>query len=265
MAKLARWLGEIGAAPVPLLIATDYDGTLTKIVGDPAAAWLDGRARRVLQRLAAHTRVQIAILTGRALDDVSRRIEGVPAHWIAAEHGGITVDPDRRVHDERAPDVERLAIVRERAAEIARIFRGAFLEQKPSSVALHYRDVEPRKQEVLVEMFRIACAAHRADLLLGRRVAEARFARADKGAALARILAQQPRDVHFLYAGDDTTDEPALAIASMAQNGVGLYVRSTERPHCTARVTGVVDGPAAWLDVLEAVARALEGQVLHAS
>jgi trehalose-6-phosphatase len=87
----------------------------------------------------------------------------------------------------------------------------------------------------------------------------------DKGIALARILGTIPLDSSFVYAGDDATDEPALAMAALSENGLGLYVQSAARPMPAARVSGLVDGPDEWLGILRLFAEALEEEARRAS
>jgi trehalose-phosphatase len=264
--KLSRFLDRVASSRGSILVATDYDGTLTEIAQRPDLPQLSARARAILGKLTRTPRVQVAVITGRSFADAVRRLDGLGPLWISAEHGAMLVDPTRRLHapHDEIPE-DRLRILRERATEIARVFPGAHVEQKDLGVALHFRAVAPSHHETLAQMFRLACAAYRADVLPGRCVLEGRFVLADKGVALARVLAELPSDVSFLYAGDDVTDEPALSMAALADNGIGLYVRSRERPSPTTRVSGVLDGPAEWLSVLEALARALEQESARAS
>jgi trehalose 6-phosphate phosphatase len=264
--KLGRFLDRLASTRSPVLIATDFDGTLTGVVPRPEGAQLDAATRAVLCRLARLKRVRLAVVTGRSLGDVSPRLEGIGPLWISAEHGAVLVDPHRRVHAaaQVVPD-HRVGALRQRAAEIARLFAGAVVEVKQLGVALHFRTVDPTRHQALLEMFRLVCAIERAEILLGRLVVEGRFSSADKGIALARILGELPRDLAFVYAGDDLTDEPALSMASLAENGLGLYVRSKERPSPTTRVSGFLEGPAEWVHLLGLFADALEAEARRAS
>ena len=66
---LQEIVGGSGRAAVFL----DYDGTLTPIVSQPEDAWLSDSMRQALRELAARAPV-VAILSGRDLDDVRRRV-----------------------------------------------------------------------------------------------------------------------------------------------------------------------------------------------
>src|SRR5262249_52932626 len=50
LARLLSWVGEWAAGDGPLLLMTDYDGTLTPIVDDPADAILADDTREQLMR-----------------------------------------------------------------------------------------------------------------------------------------------------------------------------------------------------------------------
>jgi len=251
---VADWIDR--AAIGEVLIATDFDGTLTEIVDRPDDARLDERAIVALGRLARAAKTHVAILSGRTLSDVAPRVAGIGPVWLASDHGSVVVDPAQRTHrfDEQRYDAQLVAL-RSRAEDLARVFRGAHVECKPSSIALHYRDVPPHKQGALVEMFRMSCAAHRARALLGRKVIEGRFGHGDKGVALDYILSRIPSGTSLVYVGDDATDEPALSLAHTHPLGLALHVSSEERLTPRVQVHGWLAGPREWLEILEALAK----------
>jgi trehalose-6-phosphatase len=53
-----------------LLVALDFDGTLSPLVSDPAAARALPTARRAVERLAGSPSVQVALVSGRGLADL---------------------------------------------------------------------------------------------------------------------------------------------------------------------------------------------------
>src|SRR6266487_3770255 len=83
---------EIGGRSGRAAVFLDYDGTLTPIVSQPEDAWLSDSMRQTLRELAA--RAPVAILSGRDLDDVRRRVNldgivytGSHGFDIAGPHG----------------------------------------------------------------------------------------------------------------------------------------------------------------------------------
>src|SRR5438552_11939462 len=62
-----------------LYLGLDFDGTLPPITDHPSAVTLTTRAREVLERLSQRDGVNMAILSGRPLDDLQEKtaIKGV--------------------------------------------------------------------------------------------------------------------------------------------------------------------------------------------
>ena len=149
---------------------------------------------------------------------------------------------------------DRLSALHARAHELARVFRGARVELKPRSVALHYREVDERKHDALIEMFRLAIVTQGARVMPGRKVIEGSFGGGDKGMALAYIRSQLPEGTAVLYVGDDTTDEPALAYAHNDPLGLALHVQSRERLAPRVSVNGWLSNTTEWLEILELLA-----------
>lgn len=236
-----------------VLVATDFDGTLMTVADTPDGVLLDASAQALLQRIAE--RADLAVLSGRRMRDLAPHLRGVRPVWLVAEHGAELVAPGDRARA-RPPDPRAHALSRS-AEELARIYPGAHVEAKNHSVALHYREVAPALRRALVDGFALACRVHEATPLQGRMVLEGRLSPDDKGVALARILARLPRETLFVYAGDDTTDEPAIELAARSERGLGLYVRSDERPHPSVVVDGVLEGAAAWMEILDVLAARL--------
>src|SRR5580658_1893191 len=71
---LAEVAGEIGAAR-HLLLGLDFDGTLAPIVSHPEGAVMPEPTRSILRRLAARPDMTVAIVSGRAMPDLARRMD----------------------------------------------------------------------------------------------------------------------------------------------------------------------------------------------
>ncbi|MBI2390594.1 MAG: trehalose-phosphatase [Deltaproteobacteria bacterium] len=260
MESLDGWIDRVVLGERPILVASDFDGTLAEIVEDRDRACLDDRARASLRALSAAPGFHVAVLSGRSLIDLRSRLSGIATGardplWVSSDHGAIVRDPSGELETlvSDPPRTQHAALV-ERARELAALFGGARVEAKARSVALHYRAVPAPKHAALTKAFRIACAAQRATVLDGRRVVEGCFGRADKGRALSHILARLPANVGVLYCGDDATDEPAFAVARQHPFGHALHVVSDERLTPSVDVNGWLARPAAWIDLLETLA-----------
>jgi trehalose 6-phosphate phosphatase len=184
----------------PLLVASDYDGVLAPLVGDPSAAVPEPGAARALSRLAAVEGVTVALVSGRGVADL-QRTSGLTGdfRWVGS-HGAEFDGPlSGELAERRDALAQQLAPVVERVP-------GARLEVKPASVAVHVRQVaDPAAGAALLEQ-----AGRLADSSLthkpGKAVLELAVTDADKGSALRRLRAELSA-TGALYLGDDVTDE----------------------------------------------------------
>jgi trehalose-phosphatase len=204
-----------------LLLAADFDGTIAPIVDRPEDAVIHECARRLLGRCAAAPSLVVAILSGRDVEDVRRRLGGLRA-IVAGSHGLECVDADGRPlwsTPARLPEPDPALIATLEAA-------GLRVERKKFATAVHFRGRELLDLDPLLSPF--VAWAHQAGLEVigGRKVVEARVAGEGKRAALRR-LAMLTKARRVVYAGDDTTDFEALDFA--AEFGRAIFVASDER------------------------------------
>jgi trehalose 6-phosphate phosphatase len=236
---LADALGAL-ARRRPLLVASDYDGVLAPIVGEPSAAVPQPGVAEALARVAAADGVTVALVSGRGVADLEHTsgLTG-PYRWVGS-HGAEFDGPLTGELAER-----RDAVVRALAPVVEEV-PGARLEVKPASVAVHVRQVaDPAAGTALLE---------RADALAdssqtrkpGKAVLELAVTDADKGSALRR-LRDELGAAGALYLGDDVTDEDGFR--ALADDDVTIKVG--EGP--TAARHRVAD-PVAVVEVLERLA-----------
>jgi trehalose 6-phosphate phosphatase len=124
---------------------------------------------------------------------------------------------------------------------------------------VHYRNVVPLPREDLDEaLAALVAEAHARGLhtLAGRAVIEVRPPIANKATGLSRVRDRVAPDAAVVYAGDDATDEPALAFA--ARRGLAVYVASAERAHPRGIDGLLVTVQPAWCAALGALARDAE-------
>lgn len=237
---------DIPPPPLSLLdgaaLFLDFDGTLVELAEAPDAIEVPGELPGLLERLAARLGGRLAIVSGRALGDLDRHIScgGVA---MAGSHG-----LELRLADATAVPVARpagLDSAREEVRRFAAAGDGLLVEDKPASVALHFRQAPEREAEVAA--FAEALAA-RTGLVVqnGKMVAELRPAGADKGDAL-RALMREPAfaGARPLFMGDDLTDEHAFAAAAEL-GGAGVLVGPARETAARYRLDGVA-AVAEWL------------------
>jgi alpha,alpha-trehalase len=217
-----------------LAVFLDYDGTLSPIVSRPEQAVLSDSMRAVLRALA--TKLPVAILSGRDLEDVRRRV-GIDAIVYAGSHGFDIAGP-RGLHKQMATEfLPDLDTAEKELHDVLDGIPGALVERKRFSIAAHYRNVN---QNCVSEVQRLvdAAAARHPELrrIDGKKVYELLpDVDWDKGKALLwllRTLDLEGANVRPIYIGDDRTDEDAFRVLELKQRGVGIIV--TEHPRQTA-------------------------------
>jgi alpha,alpha-trehalase len=226
LASYGQLIGITGARESMLFL--DYDGTLSPIVSDPAAARLVDGADEALEHVAAVC--PVAIVSGRDLADVTARV-GTPGVWYAGSHGFELTSPEGTYHCNDAAAVF-VPILAEAAAELTQALTGIIgvrVEHKRFAVAVHYREVAPERVSEIVS------ATHQLGARVGLRVTSGRMLVElrpdldwDKGTTLAWIRDRIDPTGSLLpiYIGDDLTDEDAFDAVRM--DGIGIVVRHDE-------------------------------------
>lgn len=194
-----------------LLLALDFDGTLSELVDSPDRAELAPGTRRLLAALTRRPDTKVSIISGRALDDV-KRLVGLPGVYYAGNHGLEIEGPGLRwTH----PGAESLGADERRELSLRlEGFPGLTIEHKRLGFAVHYRGVETSRHERLRSRVRGLALRlrERFRLLHGKKVYDFRLdVPWDKGHALRRIRRGLPGAWTSVFIGDDATDEEAFA------------------------------------------------------
>jgi trehalose-phosphatase len=209
----------------PLALFLDFDGTLSPIVDDPAAAGISDAMRTAVRELARQARV--AIVSGRDRTDVQERarVDGI---FYAGSHGLDIAGPERELTQPAAAEaVPQVDAAERKLREKLDGIAGAVVERKRFSVAAHYRMVAAAEADRVRHAAEDVLAA--SDLLharAGKKVVELVPAIDwDKGRAVAWLLDAlevDPDDTLVVYIGDDETDEDAFR--ALAGRGLGIHV-----------------------------------------
>lgn len=197
-------LARAAVAHRPAGLLTDFDGTLSPIIADPAAARLVEGGAQALERLASRLAV-VAVVTGRAPLD-ARRMTGVPGLLIAGNHGTEWLEPGA---DEPIASPEVVAL-RSRVREVLRRvpeLPGVTVEDKGSTASVHVRnapDPDAALSAVLAALGDVEPYGLR--LGRGRQIVELRAVDlGDKGTA-TRAIVERFGLRGAVVMGDDVTD-----------------------------------------------------------
>jgi trehalose 6-phosphate phosphatase len=223
----------------------DFDGTLSPIVPDRNAARLHPECRRLLKALAQAPGQIVAVLSSRAIEDLSRRVpvSGVVLGGASGLEwrlpGGIRVHPGDVAEARR--DQARAALV-PLLSELSS-FPGVDVEDKGWSVAVHHRHVLPEAATMLDPLLKELERTPGIRVFRGPSVVEVQlFHQVNKSFGvrrLCRFLGFDPSRTRLLYAGDDEND--AVAMRWVLRKGGVAYCVGTR-----IRIPGVrvVEGPA---------------------
>lgn len=210
----------------------DYDGTLTPIVDSPQKALISKKTRKLLRTLSTNPRCKIAIISGRQLRDIKKKI-GLKNIVYVGNHGLEIEGPRIRFSPALSSTYRKtLEQIKNGLTDKLPAFKGAFIEEKGLSLSLHFRLVKKGLVPQLKTAFHEVVIAHlvkeRIRIKSGKMVLEVRPAlNWDKGKVVLWLLARQEfaskkNSVLPIYIGDDLTDEDAFR--ALGNRGITIFV-----------------------------------------
>ncbi|MFC1964441.1 trehalose-phosphatase [Chloroflexota bacterium] len=205
-----------------VLLLSDYDGTLTPIVGRPADAILSPEVREKLRALSEKPAFSVGIISGRSLSEVKAMV-GIEGIYYAGNHGleiegpGLNfVSPEAEAAQATIKD-----LVGRLSAKLGGI-EGVIIEDKGLSLGVHYRLVKEGEENQAAEVFRRITSPLLSEgkirITSGKKVWEVRPPIDwHKGKAVETITKEikaflKIKQLLTIYLGDDTTDEDAFRI-----------------------------------------------------
>lgn len=210
------------AAARHLLVCVDYDGTISPIVADPQAARPLPEAVHALKALGEIPDTTVAVVSGRALDNL-KEVGQLPGSIHLVGSHGAEVDHPLELDAAQQRLLDQCTTA---AQELVSQVPGAHIETKPGSIAVHVRRCEPKAGAQLIRS--IVMGPGRYPGVLGRHgkeVIELSVAHAQKSDAV-RALRQRFDASTVLFIGDDLTDESVFA--DLSGQDVGIKVGAGE-------------------------------------
>ncbi|QPG73119.1 hypothetical protein FOA43_000424 [Brettanomyces nanus] len=208
------------------LFLFDYDGTLTPIVRDPAAAIPSARLLGLLKDLVADKRNEVWIISGRDEAFLEKWFaREVPELGLSAEHGCFLKNPNTPEWTNLAASVDMNW--QKRVEEVFQYYTertsGSFIEKKKVALTWHYRKSDPelgayQGEQCRKQLEEEICSQYDVEVMPGKANVEVRPRFVNKGEMVRRIvLCSDPvkqvvrkhgeRPDFVLCLGDDTTDE----------------------------------------------------------
>lgn len=228
MSELDQALDRVAAVPV-LLIASDYDGTIAPIVADPPRARPHRESIVALRALAAMPQTHVAIISGRALEELAR-LTGLPEDIHLVGSHGSEFDPD--FAESLSPHAARLRRhLIDELTTVAAHGSGFTIEEKPASVAFHYRNADDEAADEAVRaVLEGPGAIEGVYTKHGKKVVELGVVSTSKGNALETIRHRCGASA-VVFFGDDATDEDAFVTLAGPDLGVKVGEGETSAGH----------------------------------
>lgn len=228
-----------------LLVALDFDGVLAPLQDEPTASRMLPDAREALLALAALPGTSVALVSGRGLDDLRAVGEAAPG-WLLAGSHGQEFDLGGGVVPAPVDEAARAELIAALEGAVAGL-EGIRLERKPHGAAVHSRTADATTAE-RAQAAAVAAIADRPELKrrFGKDVLEVSLSTATKAHALEALRRRTGADA-VVFAGDDVTDEDALAALHPLDLGVKVGDAETVAAHRVA-------GPEAFAAVLAELA-----------
>ena len=204
-----------------LVMFLDFDGTLVRIAPLPNSVRLEDGTRGVLQKLAGHRKVTLAVISGRQRAELLRHI-GIPKMKYMGLYGWESDEKKKRV-----PFPVRVALVRTLVELLAELpsYPGVWIEPKRSSFSVHLLGASAETQRQMRRQVRKRVKPLRETLRVMtnlRDVEVAPLSIGDKGVAVRKFLGDPVlRGALPIYFGDDLSDEPGF---EAARNGISILV-----------------------------------------
>jgi len=205
-----------------ILLLSDYDGTLTRIVSRPDEAILPPEVREKLRALAEKPAFSVGIISGRSLIEI-KALVGLDGVYYAGNHGleiegpGLSfINPAAKV-----AQAEIQYFARQLSARLSSI-EGVIVEDKGLSLSVHYRMVKESEEKMVAEIFHQISSPWLIEgkirITSGKKVWEVRPPIDwQKGKAVEVIMEGMGKIFTgekwlTIYLGDDTTDEDAFRV-----------------------------------------------------
>ncbi|WP_341998762.1 trehalose-phosphatase [Microbacterium sp. LWH7-1.2] len=215
------------AASDRLLVALDFDGTLSPLEDEPMDARMLPAARDAVDALVATPDTIVAFVSGRSLVDlrvIAEHGDG-SRELLAGSHGAEFWIPGEGIasHGEDEAGVALRDALRGHAEDATAHLEGVWIEPKTFGFGVHTRrattEAAAEANRLVDEI--VAAEAPHWRRRTGHNIVEFAFRHEGKDSAIAE-LRERVGATAVLFAGDDVTDEDALA--SLGEGDVGVRV-----------------------------------------
>ncbi|WP_159614005.1 trehalose-phosphatase [Glutamicibacter sp. JC586] len=224
------------AAHEQILVALDFDGTMSPLVDRPEDARPLPASALAFETLSQQPGVHTALVSGRNLASLAAVYpEPMPQICIGSHGAERRLPESLRAHWDDQPltmvQSERLKSLSQALEMVAKTHENVTLEYKPSATVLHVRRATREVGiSAIAEAKHALNSIHGVKLLEGKSVLEASVHQGDKGESLTWLRELLQVDA-VLFVGDDVTDENGFKVLTPADLGVKVGSGTTLARH----------------------------------
>jgi trehalose 6-phosphate phosphatase len=218
---------EINGDNRAIFLMCDFDGTLAPIQGDPGKCILLPDIRKQLEMIIRTGNSHVAILSGRSLSDIQKRVP-IKDIYHAGSHGLEISGPNiEYVHPKALVAKTIIDKIRKSVEKEIVNIEGILIEKKKFSFTLHYRMANKADGAFMRKTFYKIISENTENqtmaILKGKKVLELTpNVLWDKGKAALLIIKQLEKTCLPIYIGDDVTDESAFK--ALSEGGITIRV-----------------------------------------
>ena len=202
-----------------IVLLLDFDGTLTPIVKPPNRAELSKSMRNLLIKLSKKQGFYLAILSGRTLKDIKKKI-GLPNIIYGGNHG-----QEGEIFGKKylfpVPDkaLRALEKIQEQLNQVTGRFKGTFIQNKSLTLSFHYRLAKkqqvPEIKLLVNQMLKPYISKRLIAIIRGKKVIEitpnVNWNKGHFAALIVKKITDRIKTPPLaIVIGDDTTDEKAF-------------------------------------------------------
>jgi trehalose 6-phosphate synthase/phosphatase len=196
------------------LLLLDYDGTLVPFTKHPNMAVPDQDLISLLRVIAADTRSDVTIISGRDGSSLEKWFGHLPVNLVSEHGAGIRMKNKEWTYYLNF-DQSWKQVIRPMLEIFVQRSPGSFLEEKKHTLVWHYRNVDPelgfiRSRELLDNLHHLIRNTH-LHVIDGNKVIEIRLAGIDKGSVTKKLVEESNYDF-IMAVGDDKTDEDMFRV-----------------------------------------------------
>jgi len=217
-----------------LLLLFDFDGTLAPIAPKPWMAKMNADWHARLARMQRQSNITIGIVTGRTMSSIRARAK-IPGMIYAAVHGCEIAKGKRLLHSAGKENKKPLKQLARELKLALHGIKGAQIEFKDFSVAVHYRHATPASRRTIKRRTHAVAkpwlSPYGWKITQGKMFLEVCPKLWHKGYSVNWIWKHLAKGALPCYIGDDTTDEDGFR----ALGSRGITIRIGKKKNSAAQ------------------------------